>query len=208
MNRTVIYIDAFNLYFGALKGTPFRWLNIEKLCKVLLPNNDIYKIKYYTALVKPRKKDPNQPIRQQTYLRALKTIPNVTIIYGHFLSHEVEMPLAESIEENLRYVKVIKTEEKGSDVNIATHLIDDAYQNEYDTAVIISNDSDLLEPIRIVTERLGKIVGILNPHKYPSRVLLRYAHFYKSIRKGVLAICQFPETMKDKVGIFTKPESW
>jgi len=208
MNRTNIYIDAFNLYFGALKETPFRWLNITKLCRVLLPKNDIKNIKYYTALVKPRKNDPNQPIRQQTYLRALKTLPEVTIIYGHFLSHEIEMPLAESIDGKLQYVKVIKTEEKGSDVNIATHLINDAYKNEYDIAVIVSNDSDLLEPIKIITSELKKIVGILNPHKYPSRVLLRYASFYKPIRKGVLEISQFPKNMKDNIGIFTKPESW
>jgi len=62
--------------------------------------------------------------------------------------------------------------EKGSDVNLATHLLHDAHRGRFEVAVIVSNDSDLLEPIKIVREGLGKKVGVLNPHKRPSRALL------------------------------------
>lgn len=86
-----------------------------------------------------------------------------------------------------KYARVIKTEEKGSDVNLATHLLHDAYKKEYETAVVISNDSDLVEPIRIVRHELKLDVGILNPHKRPSRALLPHASFIKQIRKGVLS---------------------
>ena len=71
------------------------------------------------------------------------------------------------------YARVIKTEEKGSDVNLATHLLHDAHIGRFDVAVVISNDSDLLEPIKIVREQLHKRVGILNPHRNPSRSPLK-----------------------------------
>lgn len=138
--KTNVYIDAFNLYYGALRRTPYRWLDLAKLCQFMLPQNTIHQIKYFTALVKPRASNPSKPQRQQIYLRALKTIPNVSIVLGHYLSHEVMMPLANSPREKLQYIKVIKTEEKGSDVNLATHLLSDAYENVYDIAVVVSND--------------------------------------------------------------------
>ena len=72
-----IYVDGLNLYYGALRGQPYRWLNIAQLCRFLLPNDTINKIKYFTALVTPRPTDPDQATRQKTYLRALQTIPNL-----------------------------------------------------------------------------------------------------------------------------------
>lgn len=152
--------------------------------------------------------DPEQPIRQQTYLRALRTLPNLSIHLGHFLSHWVKMPLADAVDGRLQHVDVVKTEEKGSDVNLATHLLNDAYQGRYETAVLITNDSDLLEPIRVVKEQLGKKVGILNPHLHPSIDLRRHARFFKTIRRGALAKCQFPRVLADAHGTFTKPASW
>lgn len=107
-----------------------------------------------------------------------------------------------------RYIRVIKTEEKGSDVNLATHLLHDAHMGRFDVAVVISNDSDLLEPIKIVRQELGKIVGILNPHPNPSRALLPHIDFIKQIRAGVLKAAQFPNTLTDAHGTFTKPRTW
>jgi hypothetical protein len=71
MMKTVVYVDGFNLYYGAVKETPYKWLNIHKLCQLLLPKNQIIKIKYFTALVTARPTDMDQPNRQQIYLRAL-----------------------------------------------------------------------------------------------------------------------------------------
>jgi uncharacterized LabA/DUF88 family protein len=200
-----IYVDGFNLYYGALKNTAYRWLDLAKLCRLMLPRDRINQIKYFTALVNPRPSDPNQLTRQQTYLRALQTAPNLEIIYGHFLTHGIMMPLA---PPKSGYVRVIKTEEKGSDVNLALHLLSDGYQNVYDVAVIVSNDSDLLLPIQFVKQELGKAIGILNPQKHPSKVLIASADFVKNIREGVLSKCQFPKMMKDAEGTFKKPASW
>ena len=200
-----VYVDGFNLYYGAVKSTPYRWLNIAAMCRLLLPRDQINQIKYFTALVSPRPRDPGQPTRQRTYLRALRTIPNLTIILGSFLTHDVMMPLSPPASG---YVKVIKTEEKGSDVNLATHLLVDGYNNDYEIAVIVSNDSDLLVPIQVVTGQMKKLVGMLNPQKHPSCALLPHVKFIKQIRSGVLAKSQFPVTLTDARGRFSKPASW
>jgi len=200
-----VYVDGFNLYYGAVKGTPYRWLDIAAMCRLLLPHDQINQIKYFTALINPRPQDPDQPTRQQTYLRALRTIPNLAIILGHFLTHDVMMPLAPPANG---YVKVTKTEEKGSDVNLATHLLVDGYHGDYEIAVIVSNDSDLLAPIQVVTQEFKKPVGLLNPQKHPSHALLPHIAFIKQIRSGVLAKSQFPTTLRDKRGSFSKPAAW
>lgn len=118
------------------------------------------------------------------------------------------MPLVVGSGQRQQYVRVWKTEEKGSDVNLATHLLNDAHLGRFDVAVVVSNDSDLLEPIKIVRQQIGKTVGILNPHKNLSRALLPHIDFIKPIRSGVLGASQFPDTMRDAVGTFTKPVGW
>jgi uncharacterized LabA/DUF88 family protein len=208
-SRTFVYVDGFNLYYGAVKGTPFRWLNIRRLCEHLLPNHSITAIKYFTARVSARKDDPDKPTRQQIYLRALRTLPGLEIVYGSFLSHDVMMPLADPAPGAPRFARVTRTEEKGSDVNIATHLMHDAYLQKFQAAVLITNDSDLLEPIRIARRELNLEVGILNPHRQtPSRVLMQHSSFVKQIRSGALRASQFPELLSDDKGTFRKPQAW
>ena len=213
--RVNVYVDAFNLYYGALRRTPYRWLDLGKLCSLLLPRDEIHRIRYFTARVRPLPHNPEQPIRQQVYLRAIMTIPNLSIHYGHYLTHTVRMPLASSMAKAEatkfppQFVEVVKAEEKGSDVNLATYLIHDGHLGDYTTAVIVSNDSDLLEPIRIGRNELGKSVGILNPYaQHPSKVLVREATFVKHIRPNVLRLSQFPNIMSDQHGTFHKPTAW
>lgn len=206
--RTNVYVDGFNLYHGALKGSSHRWLDLGRLFQLLLPHNQVQRIKYFTAHVNARPNNPDQPIRQQTYLRALRTIPNLEVILGHFLVSRCRMLEAGSPPHAPRYVEVVKTEEKGSDVNIATHMLWDGFRNDYELAVLVTNDSDLVEPVRLVRQELGLAVGILNPHRHPSRTLLRYCSFMKQIRAGVLASSQFPPILTDAIGTFSKPASW
>jgi uncharacterized LabA/DUF88 family protein len=207
--RTHVYIDGSNLYYGAVKSTTLKWLDVRRLCELLLPGHQIDTVKYFTARVSARRDDPDKPTRQQMYLRALRTLPDLEIIYGSFLSHDVPMPLAEPAPTGPRFARVTKTEEKGSDVNIAAHLIHDAHKGLFDVAVLITNDSDLTEPIKIVRRELGLQVGILNPHEQtPSQMLLKHASFVKQIRHGVLAASQFPDVLKDRQGAFHKPKAW
>ena len=206
--KTNIYIDGLNLFYGALKGTPYKWLDLNRLCTLLLLDHEIQKIKYFTAKVTSRPEKPDQDTNQQFYLRALKTLPNVEIIFGHFLTNRIKMPLVRPLPDGRRIVEVIKTEEKGSDVNIAAHLVHDAHVGDFEVAVLITNDSDLLTPIQIVRRQLGFPVGVITPFKRFAHVLEREASFKKRIRKGVLAASQFSPTLQDARGIFHKPKSW
>lgn len=206
--KTIVYIDGFNLYYGAVKGTPYKWLNVAVMCQLLLPQHNIVKIKYYTAKVSARPHDPGQPVRQQTFLRALETIPNLEIVYGQFLQSTISMLLANPQPGGPKFATVVKTEEKGSDVNIAAHMVHDGHLGLYDTAVIVSNDSDLVEPVKIARYELHKTVGMLNPQKRPSHSLRQHVNFMKPIRKGVLGQSQFPLQLTDATGTFHKPPSW
>ena len=155
--KTSVYVDAFNLYYGALKDTPYKWLDLNALARSLLrPENNVTRIKYFTAKVQPRPSDPDQPTRQQVYLRALKTIPHVEVFFGHYLSHVVWMPLAFPVAGEKPFAQVIKTEEKGSDVNLASHLLIDAMDGTFDCAVIISGDSDLRTPVQFILLSAGQ----------------------------------------------------
>ena len=178
------------------------------MCRLLLPRNDIARVKYFTARVGARPGDPDQPTRQEMFLRALRTLPDVEIIFGHFLTNEVILPVASPSPSGPRFCRVVKTEEKGSDVNIATHLLRDGFTNQFDVAILVTNDSDLLGPIQVVRSELHKAIGILNPHAKPSRTLQQHASFMKPIRKGVLAAAQFPTTLHDAAGVITKPARW
>lgn len=207
--KTNVYVDGFNLYFRCLRGTPFKWLDIAKLCQLLLPRNTINQIKFFTANVTARPGDPDQPMRQQIYFRALETIPNLSIIRGTFLTNQVRMlKVGCPPNKHTSYVKVIKTEEKGSDVNLATHLVYDGCKAKFDCAAVISKDSDLLEPIRIVREEVGLTVGLLNPGREKSLALVPHVDFLKEIRRGALMASQFPDELEDANGKFWKPPTW
>ena len=206
MANVVVYIDGFNLYYGALKRTPYKWLDLARLCATMLPGDNVTAIKYYTARISARPGNPSAPTDQQIYLRALRTIPNLSITYGHFLTHSVSMRLT-GVTPTKR-VWVDKTEEKGSDVNLASHLVRDACHNAFQVAVLITNDSDLAEPVRIVRQELNLPVGILNPHQQHSAELKRFATFVKRIRQSDLIASQFPAVLNDAKGAIHKPPSW
>jgi len=177
------------------------------MCELLFPHDEIACIRYFTALVKPRPEDPQQGQRQQTFLRALRTLPNVSIHYGTFLSNPVRMPLARP-RRGARTAQVIKTEEKGSDVNLASLLLADGFRRRHEVAVVISNDSDLVLPIQIVRDELQLPVGVVNPRGNPSRQLLAVSTFFKRIRPGLLERSQLPETLQDDRGTISKPKAW
>lgn len=137
-----VYIDGFNFYHGCVKGTAHRWLDLGKLCKMVLPEFEINRIRYFTALVKPLD-DPGEPQRQQAYLRALETIPHLSIHYGHFTINKKWRRLAIPPRPPARpSALVLIPEEKGSDVNLASYLLIDGFERDYEVAVVVSNDSD------------------------------------------------------------------
>jgi hypothetical protein len=115
------------------------------------------------------------------------------------------MPLAAPAPGGPAHVRVIKTEEKGSDVNLASYLLLDSFRRNCQAAPVISNDSDLLEPIRIARRELGLKVGIGSPHKPPSHVLQQESEFIRPIRVGALQASRFPPTLTDRHDTLTTP---
>jgi uncharacterized LabA/DUF88 family protein len=219
--RTIAYIDGFNLYYRMLKARPaMKWLNPKALIEgVLHPTHVVTRINYYTARVSARSHDPDAPARQAVYLKALSTVPDIAVHAGNFLISEPWMPLASPPQAKPdgyvwslplpNVVKVVKSEEKGSDVNLGAHLVRDAFTNAFDVAVVLTNDSDLVEPIRIATVEVGKRVGLLAPVKYPNPSLAQVASFSLHIRPGHLANAQFPTSISHPDGtVISKPATW
>ncbi len=226
--KTNVYIDGFNLYYGLLKGSPFKWLNLQRFCDTLLAKNQVNRILYFTAKVDVRPSDPDQPARQMAYLRALKTQPKIEIYFGNFLSSVVRQPLVQLDPETGSWLRssdgrpmlktdptgkvmsafVLKTEEKGSDVNLAAHLLMDAHGRDCECAVVVSNDSDLLTPIRLAKQECGLKIGLMPPRKKGSHELKRLADFVMEPRRHYLEAAQFPASMPDAHGIIQKPQEW
>lgn len=191
--RTIVYVDGFNLYYGAIKNTPYRWLDLLSLFrKVVGRSRQVVAIKYFTARVSGTPRDPAKHQRQGIYLRALQTFPEISVHFGHFVTHNVYAPLANPTSPQ-QTALIRKTEEKGSDVNLAVHLVNDAWHNRYDCAVVASNDGDLAEAIRLTKHETGKSVGIAVPgSNRPSHALQSQADFTRRIRSGALASSLLP----------------
>lgn len=215
--RTFVYVDGFNLYYRALKGTKHKWLDLLKLSELTLPAGaQVERINYYTARVSG-KRDPDMPRRQQIYFSALKTLPCVKIHLGKFLVHEVMMRFSDPLEFSPpivtppdplpRFGKVIKTEEKGSDVSLGAHLVRDAFLGAFEQAAIVTNDSDLAEPLRIVVEEVGLPVILLATDKRPVESLARLASDVRHI-DSVLAKAHFPDPVASSRGDIFKPAGW
>ena len=207
---TNLYIDGFNLYYRAVRGTPFKWLDFHKLAETLFPDDTISKICYFTALVNPRPNDPNQLRRQLVYLRALATLPNFEVYYGTFRSGVQLRPLAEPVSGLPPYVEVRNSEEKGSDVNLATRLLVDGFNRDYEQAVVVSNDADFAAAMQYVRDSLELRVTLVNPdpRRASPKALADSASYVKRLWRSHLEGSQLPATLTDDVGTIVKPDSW
>lgn len=224
---THVYIDGFNLYYGLLKGTPHKWLDLERFCDQLLPKNIVRKIYYFTAKVDARPHDPDQPTRQQAYLDALSTLPRVEVHLGTFMTSVVNQVVVDSDPATGRYRRaggkpvlkldangepqkcwIYKSEEKGSDVNLAAYLLRDAYRDACQCADVISNDSDLLTPIRMAKADCGLAIGLVPPRPHGSAELKRLADFKVEPRAHWLVSSQFSDPVVTAKGPVHKPAGW
>ena len=221
--RISFYIDALNLYHGALRNTCFRWLDIGAFCDAILHEqarfNDIPKtdglkkhlikieeIKMFTARVKKMFWDPDAPTRQELYLTALCAHdPRINIQYGTF---GVSRQTAYDANATGQIHEIIRPIEKGSDVNLALHMLNDAFNDKYDCAIMVSNDTDLLNALAMVHEQ-KKIVGVVLTRQEGAKLLKNSADFYLNVSLKLLAGCQLPDSVPNKTGrILRKPEEW
>jgi len=211
--RTYIYVDGLNLYYGCLKRTAYKWLDLKALFRAILrPENEILRIKYFTARVSARPDNPDAPTRQDHYLQALQAhIPEIEIVEGHYIQKPVTMRLVKKIPGYRPwYVKVLKSEEKGSDVNLAVQLVNDAWLNRFDCAVVCSNDGDLADAVRIVKRERHKSVVVTvpgDPVTRPASVeLRRWSSKVMHIPASALVSSQLPNPIPGTT--IHKPPTW
>lgn len=205
--RTIVYVDGFNFYYGAVRGTPYKWLDIEKCFLKLRPGDDIRRIWYFTALV-----DGIKGTRQQTYLRALATRPLVQVMLGKFKLKQVKCGVTLCTYPGPRIFDM--PEEKRTDVNIALQLLDDANHNRADQFIIVSGDSDLVPALEMVkaqwpTKRLVVYVPSRHPLRGAAVELRNAADKHKTFPQVLLKFCQFPAELSDgRCGVIHKPVEW
>lgn len=206
--RVRVYVDGFNLYYRLLKHSRYKWTDLKALSQNLIhPDDTIDCIRYFTADVSPRAGDPAAPSRQEAYFRALRTIPELQIHKGSFLAKTIHRPLS---GQEGSYVFVRDTEEKGSDVNLASHLLMDGFCDSYDIALVMSQDTDLLEPIRMVAEDLNKIVVVAwFEETQPGNKLKGCASSVRHVRPTMLRKSQFPDPVIGRGGVkIPRPLLW
>ena len=206
--RARAYIDGFNLYYRGLKTTPFKWLNVRALAEAMLgPEDELDIVRYFTADVSPRAGDPDAPERQRAYFRALRTIQGIKFHRGRFLPKTKVRPLVHFED---CFVEVHDTEEKGSEVNLATYLLKDAYNDQFDVALVISHDTDLIVPLSIIKHEIGKTIGIawLEANS-PGKKHRAATHFIRHVSRTILSECQFSNPVIGNGGRHIwKPVSW
>ena len=203
--RVAVYVDGFNLYYGlrAKCWQRYYWLDLRRLSEILLqPDQRLVAVRYFTARVFPEPDDPEKPIRQKTYLETLLTLPDLRIHEGFYMRKEHRCSRCGATWQTY--------EEKMTDVNIAVELLGDAQDDAFDTAIIISGDSDLARPLRAVRERYpGKRVIVAFPPKRHSGALRSAATASFTLGRSALRDSQFPDRVTKADGyVLTRPPRW
>jgi hypothetical protein len=215
--RTIVYVDGYNLYYGLLRKSPHKWLDLFSLFQnhVLSLDAEVLDVRYYTAPVLARMcDDPDSPRRQRTYLQALRKMPpnKVTIVEGRL---ELSKPYLRLVHPQLNgatTAQVYKLSEKKTDVNLASDLISAAFLGECDQAVVCTNDSDLAPALASVRKhcpdmRLGLVVPIPGTdHRRAGRDLVAHAHWWKLLSPVHLSSAQLP-TKIPHTSLY-QPQQW
>lgn len=228
MLRTIAYIDGFNLYYGCLKREPHcRWLDVERFVNYLISEstNDRYTltgIKYFTAPVL-ESLSPNGDVSrraQSNYIRALeKHCSNIEIIYGFYSPFRHAYFADENPINFDKTYRVVRPEEKQTDVNVAIHMISDAYEGNCDQQVLVSNDSDYVPSVKMIRDKFPSMtVGLIAPLPVApkedrqinaNKALSKSAHWSSwPIGVDVLENCQLPERVPTNKKPIIRPAHW
>jgi uncharacterized LabA/DUF88 family protein len=211
--KTSVYIDGFNFYYGCYKHGPNgasrchpedKWLNFRLLANHLVgPGHTVHQVHYFTAHLHRSKRDPEQNLRQITYLRALSTVESVFLHYGNHIPVDRKGILVDPDPAALgvwddQLVTIQTFEEKGSDVNLATQLLEDSYEGSIERAIIVSNDTDLIAPIRSARRRIR--VSVVSPQPTLAKHLKKAAETATLLNVSILASCRLPVPVIDEDG--------
>lgn len=205
-----VYIDGFNLYFGALKNKPdVKWLDLRKFASQLFPNAQIEHVYYFTAEIHREFETDQAPTRQSTYLKVLAN-SGVQVVKGHFDAREKYLRLSGETGPNAKRVKVWQYEEKGSDVNLATFLLRDVYLHNLEHALVISGDSDLALAL-IFARDAGTRISLAIParNETGNDRLKKSVDYVQYVKTHQLTASQFPKAVKLRSGReIVRPQEW
>ena len=190
--RVISFIDGFNLYHAIsnLHRPELKWVDLRALSKVFLKSysEELCETFYFSAYAEHVDKSKQEC--QKTYIRALK-LRGIIPILGQFKIKNRKCPACN--------YKWVGHEEKETDVNIALFLLNLAYENRFDRALVVSNDSDLTPAIRMVREWFPKkrITTVAPPGLYHSRELMQVSSDKTKIRVEHLERCLLPPVVTD-----------
>jgi uncharacterized LabA/DUF88 family protein len=205
MKRVMVYIDGFNLYFGLRSKAWHRyyWLDLVRLAQTLLkPDQALHHVHYFTARLRANARNATDTQRQNIYLEALATLPGLQTHFGHYL--EKPRSCKNCGAQWTDY------EEKMTDVNIAVQMMSDAFANRFDTALLISADSDLTPPIRQLRSLFpDKRVIVVFPPNRRSFELGLAANGTFALGEAKLRQAQLPDEVSRMDGFkLRRPASW
>jgi len=227
--KTNIYIDGFNFYYGCFKNWrdptchefkatgPYKWVDLRALSQDIYRTDSINRIQYCTAMVKGHTGDPNKAARQELYLRALRSTGMLHVRLGHFEERSKRGRLAFPLpcQQNppcvtgLGLVNVIAREEKGSDFNLATYLLKDAFLGDCEQAIVISNDSDLASAIHVARVDAKLPVHVVSPWLSVVKELRTAASSAQLLDKTLIPRRQLPvQIVLANGSVITKPTTW
>lgn len=233
MLRTRVYIDGYNLYYGCLKNTPFKWLDLLALFEqqilpaILVPGGlgpsilEPQSIKFFTApiLEKAAKNADSMQSQEQYHAALRKHKPTrVEVICGYYSITEVhakavDVKDAKKWPRDCKNVAVWKMEEKQTDVNIAIHALKDALLDQVDQVVIVTNDTDLAPALEMIRANTSTIIGLVVPttdgQRIPNADLVKHSHWVKThITASELQGAQLPTVVRHSKRSAVKPVSW
>lgn len=233
--RTRIYIDGYNLYYGCLKGTAYKWLDLlalferQVLPSILFERSGLVatsqllpvSIKYFTADILMRAaKSPDSVSSQSRYHTALKRHlgDRIEIIKGYYSMTESKAkaidPSNKSVDpKDCNETLVWKLEEKQTDVNLALHLYHDAFAGEVDHVIVVTNDTDIAPALKMIRDNTDVSIGLVVPTRdnarMPNTVLKDQAHWTRrSLTDMELANSQLPRVIPGRRRATIKPDSW
>ena len=224
--KTTIYIDGFNLYYGVVRGTSYKWLDVVSLFSAICQredlNSDIISVKFFTAPIKAKISTRKQQAEhsQRVYIKALQhTYPELfQSIEGFYQLSKGLFPRYKNPIDKYDKVPVWRLEEKQTDVNLALNLYRDSVQNKTEQVVLVSGDSDIIPALKLIREDSPAIkIGVIFPQSYnknkperaTNKVLEELADWsVNHIKAQDLKEHQLPEKIPTKKRPLYKPDYW
>jgi 6-hydroxy-3-succinoylpyridine 3-monooxygenase len=233
--RTRVYVDGYNFYFGCLKGTHYKWLDLYALFQAhILPSVLITRdgtpahaellpeaLQFFTAtIIESAARADDSVSCQARYHTALRKLhgERIRIVEGYYSLTKARAPRIDEDNPNrpprvCERVPIWRLEEKQTDVNLAIHVYHDAITGQVDQVVIASNDTDLVPALRMIRQHTPVTVGLVIPTRdqtrSPNADLVAQAHWVRRhLTEAELDAAQLPRVVSGGRNPTVKPDSW